>query len=239
MLKRVLVNNRVVPIPVPLKDLSQALSWVESTLVPAGSFLTRVVLNRSVIDYTDGRLSKSDARLGLDAGSRLEIQVDSPVTLAAQTLDSIHSLAAAILGTLKGLAVHSWQSKGADRLPELGVLQEDVRLVVDLVNHVHHLLGQVPGADALDPAPVAGIGRMLDQNLGSFSLARSQSDWKACAKVMLNRFEPLLRDLLVESETLQIRTLATQPGANLPATGGPSCATIGGVTPIKRAGQNR
>ena len=239
MLKRILVNNRVVPVPVPLKDLAQALAWVESVLVPAGSFLTRVVLDRSVIEYADGNLSTADGKLALEAGSRLEIQIDSPSTLAAQTLDSVHSLAAAILGTLKGLAVHCWQLKPSERVPELGVLQEDVRLVVDLVNHVHHLIGQVPGADTLDPAPVAGIGRMLDQNLGSFSLARSQSDWKACAKVMLNRFEPLLRDLLVESETLQIRTLATQPGTNLSATGAQSCATIGGVTPIKRASQYR
>ncbi|MEY4632018.1 MAG: hypothetical protein RIQ81_2138 [Pseudomonadota bacterium] len=239
MLKRILVNNRVVPVPVPVLDLAQAIAWVESTLVPAGSFVTRIVLDNNVMEYGENGLSRAAGSQPLQAGSRLEFQVDSPSTLAAQTLDSIHSLAAAVLGTLKGLAVHSWQSRPAERLPELGILQEDVRLVVDLINHVHGLLGGLPGSDTIDPGPVAGIGRLLDQNLASFSLARSQSDWKACAKVMLNRFEPLLRDLLMESETLQIRTLALQPQLNLPATGSASCATMGDVTPIRRAGQNR
>ena len=81
---------------------------------------------------------------------------------------------------------------------------------------------------------MAGIGRLLEQSLSSFSLARSQSDWKACAKVMLNRFEPLLKDLLMESETLQIRVLGIQPQLSLPTSSG-VYGTIADVMPMKRA----
>ena len=51
---------------------------------------------------------------------------------------------------------------------------------------------------------------------------------------MLNRFEPLLKDLLVESETLQIRVLAIQPQLALPTTSGGCGGTLAEVTPIRR-----
>lgn len=220
MLKKILVNNRLVPVPVPVLTLAQALSWVESTLVPAGSFVTRVILDRDAIEYDSGVVPQRLANLPLSDKSRLEIQLDSPASLALQTLDTIHSLSSAVLGTLKSIAVNAWQTRPADKVPEIVSLNDDVRLVIDLIGHVNELLLSATAAKLLDPGPVAGIGRLLEQNLASYNMARSQSDWKACAKVMLNRFEPLLKDLLVESETLQIRVLAIQPQLSLPAESG-------------------
>ncbi|NDE14390.1 hypothetical protein EBZ80_05605 [bacterium] len=220
MLKKILVNNRLVPVPVPVLTLGQALGWVESTLVPAGSFVTRVILDGEVIEFDSGIVSRRMADLPLGEKSRLEIQMDSPASLALQTLDTIHSLSSAILGTLKSIAVSAWQTRPADKLPEIMSLNDDIRLVIDLVGHVNDLLLSATAAKLLDPGPVAGIGRLLEHNLSSYNIARSQSDWKACAKVMLNRFEPLLKDLLVESETLQIRVLAIQPQLSLPAESG-------------------
>jgi hypothetical protein len=238
MLKKILVNNRLVPVPVPVLTLAQAMSWVESTLVPAGSFVTRVVLDRETIEYDGGAVPQRLANVSLGEKSRLEVQLDSPASLATQTLDTVHSLASAILGTLKSIAVNAWQTRPADKIPELISVNDDVGLVIDLIGHVHELLLSATAAKLIDPGPVAGIGRLLQQNLASYNMARSQSDWKACAKVMLNRFEPLLKDLLVESETLQIRVLAIQPQLALPTASG-GCGTIGEVTPIKRADTSR
>lgn len=234
MLKKILINNRLVPVPVPVSTLAQAMAWIESSLVPAGSFVTRVILDQDVMEYDAGVLPARSASMVLGEKSRLEIQMDSPASLATQTLDTIHSLSSAILGTLKGMAVHAWQTRPADKLPELLALRDDVQLVTDLIGHVNDLLMGATTAKLLDPGPVAGIGRLLEQNLTSYNLARSQSDWKACARVMLNRFEPLLKDLLVESETLQIRVLAIQPQLALPTASG-GCGTMGEVTPIRRA----
>ncbi len=234
MLKKILINNRLVPVPVPVLTLTQALAWVESTLLSAGNVITRVVLDRATIDYDNGILPDKISQTSLTAKSSLEIQIDSLATLATQSLDTAHSLASAILGTLKGIAVHTWQRKPAEKTPELMVLHEDISLVIDLLGHVHELLAAATAAKLVDSAPVGGIARLLDQNLTSFTFACSQSDWKACAKVMLNRFEPLLKDLLVESETLQIRVLAIQPQLALPTTSGGCGGTLAEVTPIRR-----
>ncbi|GEM_PF-860140 len=234
MLKKILLNNRLVPVPVPVRTLSQALAWVEANLVPGGSLVTRVVLDRDVIDYDNAALAPKKGQIELTEKSRLEIQMDSPATLATQTLDTVHSLCSAILGTLKGIAVHAWQSKASEKIPDLYSLHNDITLIVDLIGHAQGLLQSATAAKLVDPAPVAGIGRLLEQSLSSFSMARSQSDWKACAKVMLNRFEPLLKDLLMESETLQIRVLGIQPQLSLPICSG-GYGTMGDVTPIKRA----
>ena len=238
MLKKILLNNRHVPVPVPVLTLAQALAWVVSTLVPTGSFITRVTLDRDVIEYEGGVLPRKKELLEFTDKSRLEIQMDSPTTLATQTLDTVHSLCSAILGSLKGMAVHAWQSKPGEKLSELSALNDDVTLVVDLIGHVHDLLLDVTAAKLVDSAAVAGIGRLMGQNLSAFNLARSQSDWKACAKIMLNRFEPLLKDLLAESETLQIRVLALQPQLALPTTPG-GCATMGDVAPLRRTDLHR
>ncbi len=233
MLKKILLNNRLVPVPVPVRNLAQALAWVESNLVPGGSLITRVVLDRDVIEYDNVVLVPKKAQAELTEKSRLEIQIDSPATLATQTLDTVHSLCAAILGTLKGIAVHAWQSKTSEKIPDLYSLHDDIMLILDLIGHAQVLLQSATAAKLVDPAPVAGIGRLLEQSLSSFSLARSQSDWKACAKVMLNRFEPLLKDLLMESETLQIRVLGIQPQLSLPTSSG-VYGTIADVMPMKR-----
>jgi hypothetical protein len=233
MLKRILLNNRVVPVPVPILNLAQALAWVESALVPAGSVITRVLLDHEVVPYEDGALPPKVSDRNLGEKSRLEIQMDSPATLAVQTLDTIHSLAAAVLGTLKPIAVHAWQAKPSDRVPEVASIHDDLKLLVDLIGHTGDLLQAASSAKLVDPGPVLGIGHLVEQNLSGYSMARSQSDWKACARLMLNRFEPLLKDLLTESETLQIRVLAIQPQLTIPTASG-GYGTMGEVTPIRR-----
>jgi len=82
MLKKILLNNRLVPVPVPVRTLSQALAWVEANLVPGGSLVTRVVLDRDVIDYDNAALAPKKGQIELTEKSRLEIQMDSPATLA-------------------------------------------------------------------------------------------------------------------------------------------------------------
>ena len=89
MLKKVIVNNKKVPVPVPVRTIDEALRWIEATLVPAGHTITRVALDDRVLGEHD-----SDGDLGglpLNAESKLEVQIDSPVDLAIQTLDAMRN----------------------------------------------------------------------------------------------------------------------------------------------------
>jgi len=210
MLKKLLLNNRTLPVPVPLRTLAEALSWVESALVPPGHTLTRVVLNGRVICSglaEAGSLPLADAGQRLDERTRLEILVDSPVDLSIQALDAIHNLASVVLGTLKPLAVGLWQSKPIDRQPEVETVRGDLRLVLDLMNH---LFGLVDAGNA-DAAALQGIATMLARVETGLQMARANSDWRGVAKILLNRLEPLLKELVVEADSMQVRVLASRP----------------------------
>lgn len=232
VLKRILLNHRSVPVPVPLKDLGQAMAWLENSMVPAGSCITKVTLNDRDIDYDGGFINPRDAATALSALSNLIVRIDSLASLSSQTLDTIHSLAAAVLGTLKSVAVHTWQVKAGAKVPELVVVHDDIKLIVGLICHAHGLLAAASESGILDTGPVSGIGHLLEQNLKSHALAMQQCDWKACARILLNRFEPLLKDLITEAETLQLRVLAIQPQLELsPGQGG--CGTIDDIASIR------
>ncbi len=50
-------------------------------------------------------------------------------------------------------------------------------------------------------------------------MAKANSDWKGCAKLLLNRLEPLLKDLTNETESLQIHLMAQPRSAPLSKAG--------------------
>ncbi len=207
MLKRVIINAKKVPVPVPVKTLADALRWVEETLVPAGHTVTRVALDERVVG---DNVTPEQLAAQLTDASKLEIQIDSPVELTVQTIDAMRNLAAVILSGLKVLAVECWQARAQARPSELDSVTNDLELILDLIAHVAGLIDPLH----VDAAATQGIAALLKRVLVGLKMAKANSDWKACARLLLNRLEPLMRDLVVEAETLQIRIL-TQAGAAL------------------------
>ncbi len=212
MLKRVIINNKKVPVPVPVKTLADALTWVEETLVPAGHTITRVALDERVIG---DQPSPEVAASKLTDQSKLEIQVDSPVELTVQTLDAMRNLASVILSGLKVLAVECWQARPNFKPAELESVTNDIELIIDLISHIMGLVDPLH----VDSAAIQGIQGMLKRALVGLKMAKSNSDWKACARLLLNRLEPLMKDLVVESETLQLRILTQTTSNQLAQTG--------------------
>jgi hypothetical protein len=211
VLKLVFINSKKIPVPVPVRTLGEALAWVEETLVPAGHTVTRVALDDRVIG-DDAQAADLHARLTPE--SRLEIQVDSPVDLSVQTLDATRNLASVIVGGLKVLAVECWQAKSGQKPAELDSVANDLELVLDLLGHVAALVGPMQ----VDAAPLSGIQTMLKRDAVALAMAKANSDWKACARLLLNRLEPQLKELIIETETLQIRVM-TQSGSAVAPTG--------------------
>jgi hypothetical protein len=199
MLKRIIINQKKVPVPVPILTLGEAVRWVEATLVPQGHTITRVALNDRVVG---GEETQAATRLTVD--SKLEIQIDSPVELAVQTLEAVRNLSSVVFSGLKPLAVECWQAKPVVRPNELPSTTNDLSLVLDLIDHIVSLVEPMD----IDVAPIQGIALMLKRVSVSLSMASSSSDWKACARLLLNRLEPLLKDLMAESESIQMRVLA-------------------------------
>jgi hypothetical protein len=199
MLKKVIINQKKVPVPVPILTLGDAVRWVESTLVPQGHTITRVTLNDKVVSGDD---LESDARLTVE--TKLEIQIDSPVELAVQTLEATRNLSSVIFSGLKALAVECWQAKPHVKPSELPSVSNDLSLILDLIEHIVSLVEPMD----IDVAPLQGIKLMLGRVSVGLTMAASSSDWKACARLLLNRLEPLLKDLMAESESIQMRVIA-------------------------------
>ena len=200
--------------PVPVKTLTQALQWVEDTLVPDGHTITRIELDGRIL--TDG--FEDDENLGesiMTSESLLVIQIDSPIELAVQTMEAINNLASVIYSGLKILAVECWQSKPIDKPRELSGIAGDVELILDLVSHSAGLIDPT----TIETAAINGIAVMLKRDSKSLQLAISNSDWKASARILLNRVEPLLNDLISETESLQIKVMALNNSAALARAG--------------------
>jgi len=201
-------------VPVPVKTLTQALQWVEDTLVPDGHTITRIELDGRIL--TDG--FEDDENLGesiMTSESLLVIQIDSPIELAVQTMEAINNLASVIYSGLKILAVECWQSKPIDKPRELSGIAGDVELILDLVSHSAGLIDPT----TIETAAINGIAVMLKRDSKSLQLAISNSDWKASARILLNRVEPLLNDLISETESLQIKVMALNNSAALARAG--------------------
>lgn len=210
MLKKIFINNKKIPIPVPIRTLGEALHWVEQTLLPVGHQVTRVALNERVIN--DWASDRDTASTALSDASRLEVQIDSPVDLTVQTLDAMRNLASVVGTGLKPLAVECWQARPQAKPEDLDAVVNDTELILDLIEHVSGLTESM----SVDTSAVLGIATLLKRNNVGVSMAKANSDWKACARLLLNRLEPLLKDLIAESETLQIRILTH---TNLALTG--------------------
>ena len=210
MLRRIFINNKKVPVPVPVRTLADMLAWVEETLVPAGHSITRVTLDDRQLTARDLEpAAPNRENLGatvLKDEAKLEIQIDSPTDLTMQTLDAIRNLASIIVSGLKPLAVECWQARGSLKPIELDSAINDGQLILDLIEHVSGLVDP----QNVEAAATLGIGAMLKRASVGLTMARANSDWKGAARILLNKYEPLLKDLMAEAETLHLR-VATMP----------------------------
>ncbi|MEI6832947.1 MAG: hypothetical protein WCL28_03055, partial [bacterium] len=88
MLKRIVVNQKMIPVPVPLKTLSEVCTWVDDTLVAVGQTVTSAILDgKDVLDYWG--VDKICSSISVHDEMRLELRVESPEDLALQTTDTI------------------------------------------------------------------------------------------------------------------------------------------------------
>lgn len=218
MLKRLIVNQKTIPVPVPIKTLADACAWIDNSLVPVGETVTSAMLDgKDVLDLWCS--VKAGEAISLFPETRMEIRIESPEDLALQTLDTIHALAGAILRGIKPLAVHLWQARQNEQQPELINVHEDVELISDLIER----LNDMGVSGHIDIGVLRELNTRLRQITICLTAAMSICDWKGCAQILLRDtsnsvgLESSLKQLVDESEASHLRLLTSRPVKNLGA----------------------
>lgn len=209
MLKQMIVNGRTIPIPVPLTTLQDALNWVADHLSNPDQTLTRVVLEGSEIEL-ETLESPTVCKTSLQHNPRLEIQMDSPLDLAIQSLEALTNLSSVVERGMKPVAVECWSLPVGAQSKEADNLFDDLDLIGDLLAHFLDLVDHRFG----DITQFSDTAKAIQQHLLSLRLARSQSDLRGVAKVLLNKLEPLMSAMVnqcVRLESELIETKAKSP----------------------------
>jgi hypothetical protein len=208
MLKRLIINQKTIPVPVPVKTLEEACAWIDEILVPVGETVTSASLDgKDILEIWSS--PKVAAAINLHPDTRLEIRVESPEDLALQSLDAIHSLAGAILRGIKALAVHLWQSRQNEIQPELNAVREDVGLICELMDRMNDM----GVGDKIDLGHIRELHDRIQKISICLDAAMSIGDWKASAQILLRDtstaigLETSLRSLVDESEACHLRLL--------------------------------
>lgn len=197
MLKRITLNGRRVPVPVPIRDLTEAVAWVQKHLVRADHAITRIELNGVDVDMSNDGECHVEA-LPLDEGSDLRIKVDSPHEISLQTLDVLRNLSSVVGRNLKPIAVQLWEHKGL-RLPvETTAVFDDFGLMQELLDHVLLLLDK-----RVDATNVLSLQTALNKAFTALQYAVQTADWKAAAKVLLNQVETPAQELASELTSVE------------------------------------
>jgi hypothetical protein len=205
MIKEIVLNGKKLPVPVPVREISELLQWISSTLLSQEHVLTRIKVDGADIDLDD--IAEGTYRLGAKTHPKIEIRIDSPIDLTIQTVDALRNLATIIQPSLKPVAVECWGLAPKNHPKELENIVSDVELLSDLLVNASstidaHKIG-TPGLDEF-------VAIVREFTL-AINAARSQSDWKACAKILLNRLEPALEKLInttivIQNELFQIKS---------------------------------
>ncbi len=200
MLREVYIRKKKIPIPVPLKNMAQAYQWLEKTWLNEQSAITSIKLDDKELNEKDLK----DENIVLGDKSRLEVQIDSPQELAIQTLDVVRDLSHQIEKSFKMAAVKCWEKTDEIPFQEIKEIEDDLHLILQLIEQVNGIFDY----SVAEMAPINGLARLLTRFTKDLSDARKFKDWKAVAQVMLNKLEYILKELVTESETLQMSILS-------------------------------
>lgn len=196
MLKKLLINGKKIPVPIPIQNLSDAIAWIEKHLVRPEHMITRITLDGRDIDLGDGpsHLPKQP----LTAESDLRCKVDSPMEICVQTIDALRNLSTVIGRNLKPVAVHLWEFKGSRLPPEARTVIDDANLMIDLLEHILVLVDK-----RVDITNITSLRESIFKAHRAIQAAEAQSDWKGLARVLLQQLEESTSDLATELSSLQ------------------------------------
>lgn len=208
MLKKLLINGKKIPVPVPIQNLSDAVAWIEKHLVRPDHTITRITLDGRDIDLGNDDVLRVPA-LPLTPESDMRCKIDSPMEICVQTIDALRNLSTAIGRNLKPVAVHLWEYKGSRLSMEARAVIEDARLMIELLDHILILIDR-----RIDITNVNSMRESIDKSHRAIQVAESNSDWKGMARVLLQQLEQPTLELSHELSSLQKNIYESQADRN-------------------------
>ena len=110
--------------------------------------------------------------------------------MCVQILDTLKHLTSLHKHSLQQIAVRCWTWRDKDTPTGVVAVYEDMQMILDLI------------VSFIDLADEKVYKKSLNEHLNTLQnliqlleLAMNEKNWKACAKILLNKFEPLI-DLL-------------------------------------------
>jgi hypothetical protein len=197
MLKKLLINGKKIPVPVPIYNLSDAVAWIEKHLLRPDHTITRITLDGREIDLGNEDRLRVPAIL-LTAETDLRCKIDSPMEICIQTIDALRNLSTAIGRNLKPVAVHLWEYKGPRLSMEARAVIDDARLMIELLDHILILIDR-----RIDITNINSMRETIERAHRAIQAAESQSDWKGLARVLLQQLEEPTLELSHELSSLQ------------------------------------
>lgn len=201
MLRKLILKNRDIGIPVPVKSLGDVITWVEETLLCKGAILVSANLDGRELINELYRKSIKDLPLG--EHSRLQINIDTPKDLSSQSLDVVCDLAYGIASRIKKMSFNSWQNLGIRAKSDLEELHSDVKLLSELVQHINGLLNE----DYAQYATINSLSQSIESENGRFGSQLESENWIELPSILGSGLEPLLKSLAFEGEKVQIKLL--------------------------------
>jgi hypothetical protein len=129
--------------------------------------------------------------------------------ICIQTIDALRNLSTAIGRNLKPVAVHLWEYKGSRLSMEARAVIEDVRLMIELLDHILILIDR-----RVDITNVTSMRESIGKSHRAIQVAESNSDWKGMARVLLQQLEQPTLELSHELSSLQKNIYETQADRN-------------------------
>ncbi len=209
MLKKFFLGFKEVPVPIPIRNLGEFYEWIERSFVKEGTILTSLnVDGKQYIDHlAEGR---AIPELGLSDSSVVTINVDSPKSLSLQTLEAVRDLCDVIQQKMKELGVEYWQYSGSKPGKQLEDICNDILLMLELIDHINGLTDY--SHEHL--AAVNGLFKLVTRCHSNLLSAVAESRWKEVASILVNRLDYYLKELVTETENLQI-ILLSQEGKSM------------------------
>ena len=207
MLKRLILKNRHIAVPVPISTMGEALVWIERSLLQGHAHLTSAILNES--ELINELYRKSVRDLKLDDSSRFVIEVEAPRDLFMQSLDVVCDLAKSIGNQARTLLRdHEVSRLEHAREEEVEAIFSDMNLLLELLNHTKGLGESTMHAlEQLDHFLSEWTKQSQEMNRIFWSVGHEDF-----ATFLSNGLIRSLSALIDECESLQVHLLVKDPG---------------------------
>ena len=84
MIKKIIINSKTIPVPVPLRTLAELTDWIQGSLVKPGCSITKLVVDGN--ELAEERWF--DRKMILSDSIRVEFRIESPRELLLQVLEA-------------------------------------------------------------------------------------------------------------------------------------------------------